>query len=499
MKKAIILLNQDNRDRDAVFLTLPSPRCSNGVPEFRGSAPILHFPLAQPHFLSQYGTMPADAPPIRIDHAPGDATGLVMPAHAQALLADGAAWLTRAFRAFGSMGTDNSVARIVSAEPCPGGSTGAKLFLTVEYAWPDPALYSQLFVKFSRDFSDARRDIAKREMASEARFESIARLPGFPIAVPAPYFADYHADSGTGLIITQRIFYGEGGIELHRRKCFDHDMPDPLPYYRATITALARLAAAHKAGHLAPDISTRFPLDPNFSGNDLIQSSAAELGDQLAYCRRFGEDAPQLLPPEVREPEFLAQLQRDAMRIHRNEAAIQRFLLGDPDLVALCHWNAHIDNCWFWRDGAGVMQCGLIDWGRAGQITFGSALWGALSAAHHDVWDNHLDELLALFLSEYHAGGGELILLDRLKAHLTLSIAHMGVARVFAFPENVLFRVPDALAASGPLDPAILASDPARNQMHIYTVFLKFWRRAGVGACLDAVLGPAGEDHCKLV
>ena len=41
-------------------------------------------------------------------------------------VADGAAFLTEAFRAFGSLAADNAVARITRLEPCPGGSTGAK-------------------------------------------------------------------------------------------------------------------------------------------------------------------------------------------------------------------------------------------------------------------------------------------------------------------------------------------------------------------------------------
>ena len=36
----------------------------------------------------------------------------------------GTAFLTRAFRAFGSLGPDNAVARITRFERCPGGSTG---------------------------------------------------------------------------------------------------------------------------------------------------------------------------------------------------------------------------------------------------------------------------------------------------------------------------------------------------------------------------------------
>ncbi len=159
-------------------------------------------------------------------------------------------------------------------------------------------------------------------------------------------------------------------------------------------------------------------------------------------------------------------------------------------MIALCHWNAHIDNCWFWRDETGELHCGLIDWGRVGQITFGCALWGGLSAAHHDIWDKHLDELLALFAQEYRAHGGPQIAVDELLFHLRLHVAAMGVARVLAFPEVVMFRMPDCANTGGPLDPVFepVAVDPARNSLHIYTVFLKFWRKYDVGAAVEELL-----------
>src|SRR6516165_7854916 len=93
-----------------------------------------------------------------IDRFRGDHTGLWVPAHANALREAGPAFLTKAFQAFGAIGPDNRVARIIGCENCPGGSTGAKLFLNVEYSKPDPGLHRQLFVKFSRDFTDERRD-----------------------------------------------------------------------------------------------------------------------------------------------------------------------------------------------------------------------------------------------------------------------------------------------------------------------------------------------------
>ena len=440
----------------------------------------------------------ASAPRIEpvpmIDHVRGDATGLAVPAHGEALLADGPAFLTLAFRTFGALPAANAVARIARFEPCPGGSTGQKFFLSVEYERPDPSLHTELFVKFSRDFADAHRDFGRREMESEVPFAAISRLADFPISVPAAYFADYHRETGTGLVITQSIAFGDGEIEPHHLKCFDHTLDDPLPYYRVLITALARLCAAHKAGRLSADIDQRFPFDPATGGGDPILYSEAELRTVLAQCAAFGARGPQLLPAEVRALDFLATLEREALRVREHDAAIETFLRSDPDLIALCHWNAHIDNAWFWRDAAGELHCGLIDWGRVNQITIGSALWGCLSAAHQSIWTDHLDELLMLFLGEYHAHGGPLISLERLQLHLKLHIAHMGVARVLAFPSIVLFRAPGAYEASGPRDPMILDVDPARNCLHVYTVFLKFWRTAGIGACLDQMLAQRGRS-----
>jgi hypothetical protein len=431
--------------------------------------------------------------PAPIDHVRGDATGLLIPAHAEALRAGGEVLLTEAFRAFGSLSPDNSISRITRFEPCPGGSTGKKFFLSVEYERPEPNLHLELFVKFSRDFSDARRDVGRREMEFEVRFAAISRLPGFPILVPAAYFADYHHESGSGILITQRIAFGEGGIEPHHLKCFDHELDDPLPYYRVILTALARLAAAHKAGRLAPDIAERFPFDPAATGSDPILYNDEELRAVLAQCADFAARGPQLLPAEVRSPEFTAKLEREASRIREHEATILRFLRGNPDFITLCHWNAHIDNAWFWRDATGELHCGLMDWGRVNQITIGAALWGCLSGAHHDIWEHHLDNLLALFVREYHEHGGPLIAVDELQLHLKLHVASMGVARVLAFPSHILFRVPQAFSASGPHDPIILACDPARNSLHVYTVFLKLWRTGEFMACLDRVLERVGD------
>ena len=424
-----------------------------------------------------------------LDWVRGDASGLAIPAHIDALLDAGPDWLTRAFRAFGAIAEHNSVTAITRVEPCGGGSTGKKFFIGLEFAEAAPGLDDTLFLKFSRDFDDERRDRQRTEMEGEARFVALSREPDFPLRVPRGWFADYAADSGTGVVITERIRYGEHGIEPHRRKCLDHEtLSDPLPYYGATVSALARLAAAHRSGRLPTDIETRFPWNPLTASADPIRYSADSLDREIDRCVAFSEDCPRLLPAEIRSPAFLDSVRRDAHRIREHEDELRNFLTSDPRMISLNHWNSHIDNCWFWRDGD-ALHCGLIDWGRVGQITFGAALWGGLSAAHHDIWNHHLDALLARFTAEYRAHGGPALTLAELKRHLCLHMATMGVARVLALPEIVRFRLPGCVDASGPLDPVFRDIDPARNCLWLYTVLMQSWQREDFGRLLDELLG----------
>jgi hypothetical protein len=135
----------------------------------------------------------------------GDGFGMSIPAHAGALRDGGIAFLTKAFHVSEVMQPDNRVIRIRHCQEVSGGSTGRKLLLSVEYEQPRPDLHSDLFVKFSRDFDDPVRDRGKTQMSSEVRFGSLSRTPGFPIAVPTTYFGDYHRETGTGILISERI------------------------------------------------------------------------------------------------------------------------------------------------------------------------------------------------------------------------------------------------------------------------------------------------------
>jgi hypothetical protein len=110
----------------------------------------------------------------------GDRIKVAFPAHPAALRDGGVTFLTNAFHASGALGEQNRVARITLCEEVPGGSTGRKLVLDVEYDEPQPGLPTELFVKFSRDFDDAIRDRGRTQMDSEVRFAALTPRPGFP-------------------------------------------------------------------------------------------------------------------------------------------------------------------------------------------------------------------------------------------------------------------------------------------------------------------------------
>jgi hypothetical protein len=427
--------------------------------------------------------------PVHLDFVRGDTTGLAIPAHADALRIAGAAFLTDAFRKFGALSANNRVARITRFESFRGGNSGHKLLLSVEYAHAEPGLHTDLFVKFSRDFADGFRDRRRYELEAEVHLAELSRLPEFPIRVPVACFADFHHESGTGLLITQRIAFGSNGIEPLRPKCMDHELAEPLDYYRATFTALARLVAAHKSGRLSPDVDELFPFDAAAAAADIpIPWNEQQLRERVTRYGEFAANNPQLVRPHLASPTFLAQLERDALRFLQNEVTVKRFLYSNPDFIALCHWNTNIDNAWFWRDAAGVLQCGLLDWGMVRQMNVGYALWGGLCGASLDIWDHHLDELLQLFIDELRANGGPRLGMAELKLHLDLSTAMLCLALMMDAPALVLSRLPEATEAKSPLDPIMHKNEMARSFLHVFTAFLNLWQKQDFGAALDKVL-----------
>src|SRR5207245_985555 len=110
------------------------------------------------------------------------------------------------------------------------------------------------------------------------------------------------------------IAYGQGDILPFQHKCMDHELPDPMLHYRALISALARLAAAHKAGRLSPQVEESFPFSAAVAeAEDPIPYDEPQLRQVIADYAAFAAQCAHLLPAELTAPAFIAKVERDAI------------------------------------------------------------------------------------------------------------------------------------------------------------------------------------------
>ncbi|MGE2733749.1 hypothetical protein [Mycolicibacterium vaccae] len=407
----------------------------------------------------------------------GDHLGLDFPGDADALSAGGPAFLTTAFRRAGTLAAGNAVVAVEETREFRGGSTGRKALLTVSYRQPTD-LPRELFVKFSRDFDDPARDLGRTQMALEVRFARLSREAAFPIAVPRFAFADYHSTSGSGILITGRIPFGVNGIERQYDKCADHALPEPLAHYRAVFTALGRLAGTHKSGKLG---QADFAVDMRgLSVGERAPLTDEQLHRRIDQLGELGARHPAALPANLVAPEFLSRLRGEALAVRERVDALWG-ALADPDYVALCHWNANVDNAWFWRDGDDL-RCGLLDWGCVGEMNLAMAIWGSLCSAETSMWDGHFEELLEHLIAEYAAAGGPSLDASRLRRHVVAYAAIMGTAWLLDVPGFLLKVLPDDV--TGRFDPRIADSEQIRSRLLMMTNFLNLWRTHDVAETL---------------
>ena len=261
-------------------------------------------------------------------------------------------------------------------------------------------------------------------------------------------------------------------------------MPDPLGHYQALIKALARLAGTHKAGRLPADVERFFPFDPG----KLVVSRRApytpeEISKRIVRYTEFAAKYPQLLPENIRSKNFLARFGKEAPGFQAVADRGQMILQSKSEMIALCHWNAHVDNAWFWRNNSNEIECGLMDWGNVSQMNVAMALWGCLSGAEIDIWNNHLDELLALFATEFMRCGGPALHLAELKQCLTIYVAMMGLNWMLDTP-GMLLKNPDLAGVENRLDSRIQNDERMRTQLLIMTAFLNLWEREDMTAVI---------------
>jgi len=181
-------------------------------------------------------------------------------------------------------------------------------------------------------------------------------------------------------------------------------------------------------------------------------------------------------------------MESDALLFLSREAEIRHFLHADPDYVALAHWNTNLDNAWFWRDAAGAMHCGLLDWGMVRVMNVAWGVWGGLSVAEPAFWDTEGDDLLAHFTSELAAHGGPILDPEELALHLDLSLIILGLGLMIDLPALVAQRMPEAIKAASLRDPMLGADKVVQGFCHCTANFLNLWARHDFAASLNKAI-----------
>jgi hypothetical protein len=111
-----------------------------------------------------------------------------------------------------------------------------------------------------------------------------------------------------------------------------------------------------------------------------------------------------------------------------------------------------------------------------------------MCSAETDMWNSHLEELLAHFVDEFDACGGTRLDVDVLTGHVVLYAAVMCMTWLLDVPGYVRAQAPDLTARSTRMDPAIRNLESARCRLQMLTNALNLLQRNDLGRILDDLL-----------
>lgn len=352
------------------------------------------------------------------DVAPGDYYGIDFPFTMASFPEFGTAFLTTAFRAAGTIAPDNAVTEVVALDSLGKMGASENAFLTVRYARAEPGLSEKLFAKFP-PLEEGYKYGLSRLAQGEIAMHHFSGRGTLPVPVAKTYFGDYSSHTTNYILITDRIAFGVDPIERAYLKGWDHLMPEVEDHYRVLARSLGTLAGTHKAGMLGDDVEAVFPFARSardFAPIADIPARVAQLTDFIARV------APQLFVEGASDPDFLRRLADDLVFGLTHKDDIIAYLHSDVDYVSLCHPNLNPDNAWFWRDEAGRLQAGLLDWGGAGQMSVAQALSGMLMMVEPERHLGMVRMVIETFIETYVSNGGPQLDFDELRLQYKASL-----------------------------------------------------------------------------
>lgn len=439
------------------------------------------------------------------ENRPGDYFGITFP-HSEAQLRDrewGHEWLTRAFHAAGTLPTTNRVTRIVDSREFVGGGAGLKCIINVEYESDAPYLHKKLFIKFPHKMGSDRYYVSclwdhdRPEVVFNIWLSSCV-----PCRVPKFYFGDICTETTNFILITESVPFASGPpcppglapgeVEPPYDKFKDWELPAPgaAAYYRACVRAMGKVAGKYKSndlcptGHPALNASRLFPMPPPHSGSlaglpGLSESDRAIKPKQADQVIKFiSQVARRIYPDEITDERFLSEWKGQVLHCAEYQQEIGIFKRMNPDYVTLTHNNLQIDNAFFWRDEAGEVEVGCLDWGILTCFDVAASLQGCLTGMLYDDFEAHFDDLVVEFLRSYEENGGPRLDPDVVKLHFHLGVTGWAVSllgvltNIYKFTKEAEFATIESMS-----DPRIMDRFHVRAQTTQLYFMLRYWRR----------------------
>mmetsp|Transcript_126225 Transcript_126225/g.247468 ORF Transcript_126225/g.247468 Transcript_126225/m.247468 type:complete len:543 (-) Transcript_126225:66-1694(-) len=408
--------------------------------------------------------------------APGMFYGLEFPWTEQRLIDMGPAWLTKAFRAAGTLDDDNEVVSIIPEQKVKvtTGNNGGKFLFEVRYMRGAQGLHTKLFAKIPHPCEGVtqsdRLSTSVNKQPMELYELNANRLleATLPVKIPKYYFGDISNETSNWILITERIpfadrepldFAGRLVQQGRRRgplapyvvegpydKCLDWTLRGPpSEYYLALVRCGARMAGLHRAGKMGDPAAlaqhfedwSNKPIE--VFGCKPAECSGARPKEQkmkIDLALKFmSEDGKAIFPSFCSDSAFKSKLERTLLTFNAYSAESLYWRHSNQDYIALTHNNMNVDNAFFWRDEDGNLDLGVLDWGSMGQRSLGFKLWWWLYCCEFDVLTGSIDALLDCFVSTYAEFGGPTLDKNVLRTQFVLTALEQMLGLCAAVPQ----------------------------------------------------------------
>jgi len=231
-------------------------------------------------------------------------------------------------------------------------------------------------------------------------------------------------------------------------KCKDYELRgDPKEYYSLIMQVSGKIGGADKSGRMG----TQEFLQKNFFGlrappgdmrawgaNDTGPSGgpAQAMHSKLRIAIQFfSQTAAHFFPPYAVKEEFIEKFTDVMMTFSAYMNELECWKHENLDYVALSHANLNVDNAYYWRDEAGRLCCGVLDWGGFGATCLGHKLWWYFNCSEFELLKENFREFLQIFVDSYRESGGPQIDLQTLERMVKLTCLQNLSVMVSAVPD----------------------------------------------------------------